>query len=740
MTKSYAADAPVKNQAEDRFRRWPFAKRIAETVVARPDPSSIVVGIYGAWGEGKTSVLNFIESELLSHESVVCVRFNPWRFKDETTLLLNYFGTLADALGRTISSKKEKIGKWFQEYGTLLAPLSLSFFGLGFSPGQATAETGKILSSIDLEELRNRIEGLLVEEKKRIVVLMDDIDRLDKNEIHAIFRLVKLSADFSYIAYILAFDDYMVSAALQERYATGVEESGQSFLEKIVQVPLRLPPADQISLRQFCFEGVDEAIKISEVTLTEEQVQSFVRYFVDGIENRLKTPRMCKRYANALTFALPILAGEVNSVDLMLIEGIRVFYPSLYTFIRRNRELFAGTLSDSAFDRTKEKESAVQAIDQAIGQFQNDDATNIRELLKTLFPRLSGLYGNVHYGTDWEKTWAEEQRVASKEYFDRYFSYAIPEGDVPDREIENLLETCKGGDIEATVVKMKDLLTSRNAEKVIKKLRYREKSLNPFISRTLGEAVALSGETFPHPEVLFSFMTPFSQASILIAQLAKNILQKDRLKYAEKVLSIAVPLPFAVECLRWFRTGEEKDDSEKLFTSAVEDKLGKLVAGRIASIAKETTIYMEYGGDAPIILWAWSHWDRKQTTEAHVRQALEAKPETVTELLRTYIPTAWGMESGLPIKGDFKREQYDSLSKTLDPDIVYDSIERLYGKQFLDTFDPATIDGKSFEEKVALQFLQVHRHVKTELTEDTKDTVESQNHLNEENTSEKSQQ
>jgi hypothetical protein len=463
-------------------------------------------------------------------------------------------------------------------------------------------------------------------------------------------------------------------------------------------------------------------------------------YFVDGIENRLKTPRMCKRYANALTFALPILAGEVNPVDLMLIEGIRVFYPSLYTFVRGNRELFAGTLSNSAFDRTKEKESAVQAIDRAIGQIPNDDATNIRELLKTLFPRLSGLYGNVRYGTDWEKAWAEEQKVASKEYFDRYFSYAIPEGDVPDREIENLLETCKRGDIEATVVKMKDLLTSRNAQKVIKKLRYREKSLNPVISRTLGESVALSGEIFPHPEVLFSFMTPFSQASILIVQLAKNILQEDRLTFAEKVLSNAVPLPFAVECLRWFRTGEKKDDSERLFTSAIEDELGKLVAGRIASIAKESTIYMEYGRDAPLILWAWSHWDRKETTEAHVRQALETKPETVTELLRTYIPTAWGMESGLPIKGDFEREQYDSLSKTIDPDIVYNSIERLYGKQFLDTFDPTTIEGRNFEEKVALQFSQVHRHVKTELAEDTKDTVESQNHLKEENASENSRQ
>jgi hypothetical protein len=688
MTKSYAADAPVKDQKEDRFRRWPFAQRIAETVAARPDPSSIVVGIYGAWGEGKTSVLNFIECELLSQDSVVCVRFNPWRFKDETTLLLSYFGTLADALGRTLSSKKEKIGKWFQEYGTLLAPLSFSFFGMGLSPGQATAEAGKILSSIDLEELRKRIEDLLVEEKKRIVVLMDDIDRLDKNEIQAIFRLVKLSA---------AFDDSMVSAALQERYTTGTEESGQSFLEKIIQVPLRLPPADQISLRQFCFEGVDEAIKISGVSLTEEQVQSFVKHFVDGIENRLKTPRMCKRYANALTFALPILAGEVNPVDLLLIEGISVFYPSLYTFIRRNRELFAGSHSNAGFDRTKEKESAVRAIDKAIDQFPNEDGSCIRELLTTLFPRLSGLYGNVHYGTDWGKTWAEEQSVASKEYFDRYFSYAIPEGDVSDREIENLLEKCKEGKIEATAAMLKDLLTSRNAEKVIKKLRYREKGLIPVISSTLGTALALSGETFPNQEVLFPFMTSFSQASILIAQLAKNILQEDQLKYAKNILSIAVPLPFAVECLRWFRTGEEN-------------------------------------------LWAWSHWDCKQATEAHIRKALEAKPETVTELLKTYISTAWGMESGLPIRGDFEREEYDSLTKTINPDIVCESIERQYGKQFLDTFDPASIDSKNFEEKVALQFTQVHRKAKLEIIEKAEDSAESQSLEKEGNTPQNSQQ
>jgi predicted KAP-like P-loop ATPase len=163
-TSSYAADAPISDVADDRFRRWPFAQRIAQTIISRADPSSIVIGIFGAWGEGKTSVLNFIEQELNQHPSeVVCLRFNPWRFRDEATLLVSFFTTLAEALGRSISSQKEKIGEMLQKYGELLAPLSLSFFGLGLSPGKATAETGKLLSSVELEDLRNRIEAILNE-------------------------------------------------------------------------------------------------------------------------------------------------------------------------------------------------------------------------------------------------------------------------------------------------------------------------------------------------------------------------------------------------------------------------------------------------------------------------------------------------------------------------------------------------------------------------------------------------
>ena len=66
----------------------------------------------------------------------------------------------------------------------------------------------------------------------------------------------------------------------------------------------------------------------------------FPRHFSDGLQPRLETPRQAKLYTNALMFAIPLLKGEVNIVELMLIEGIRIFYPKLYAGIRDNPPLF----------------------------------------------------------------------------------------------------------------------------------------------------------------------------------------------------------------------------------------------------------------------------------------------------------------------------------------------------------------------------------------------------------------
>jgi predicted KAP-like P-loop ATPase len=79
----YLPDRPIEAEQEDKFNRLPFASRIANTIAHRTDSSSLVVGIFGKWGEGKTSVLNLMKSALKHHDDVEVVPFNPWHFTSQ---------------------------------------------------------------------------------------------------------------------------------------------------------------------------------------------------------------------------------------------------------------------------------------------------------------------------------------------------------------------------------------------------------------------------------------------------------------------------------------------------------------------------------------------------------------------------------------------------------------------------------------------------------------------------------
>ena len=165
--------------------------------------------------------------------------------------------------------------------------------------------------------------------------------------------------------------------------------------------------------------------------------------------------------------------------------------------------------------------------------------------------------------------------------------------------------------------------------------------------------------------------------------------------------------------------------SERIFSSEIEDDLGRLTAQRIASIAEDNIIYMEYGRDAPLVLWTWAHYDGKEKTEVYVKKKIEENPASVSQFLKTYITTAWGMESGLPIKGDFEREQYDYLSKIVDPEIVIGAIKLFKGKEFIKSVDLSTIEEKNFEEKITLQFIYIHQLVMDELNRTDEETSDS---------------
>ena len=693
----YFSDEPITSKHQDRFGRAPYAARIAETIARRLDPSSIVIGLFGPWGDGKTSVLKMMEESLDQHGQVVTIRFNPWHFPSEDALLRGFFATLAEALGKE-PAFKEKAAALLESYGGILSVISVALPGVEINPGEAAKQIGESLSKVSLDKLKDQIDALLGQSGKRLVILIDDIDRLDRQETHAIFKLVKLSASFKYTCYVLAFDDEVVAAALGERYGAGGQEAGRAFLEKIIQVPLHLPPADQMSLREIAFEGVEHALNQAGIVLDQRQIDVFTRHFVDGLEPKLETPRVAKLYTNALMFALPLVKGEVNIAEFMLVEGLRVLYPKLHAEIRDNADLFLQGEPREALRGLEKSPSAIdRLLETAMPGSTSEERGQMRErLLKPLFPRISSMM----YGGDWEERWGNERRICSSRYFKRYFVYGVPEGDISDNHLTNLIDALVTADTDS----QRSLLSSyskRVMPQLIQALRNRADSLDEVSALAIAIAVARNGDLLPRERGALVIGGTIMYAGILISQLIRRIPLSDRQSAAEAVLGAAFPLAMGMECARWLTHSADRPEERRVLPDGADDALYHLFAVRIRDADDVEPLFMQAGRDAPNLYWYWQHGRNREEIEARLRELFDKDPAKLDDFLDTYIGEGWEVESGLPVRSDLRRESYNSIASIISPNYVFDNLRTRYGAeldapQYYQNGEPARITAHQF--------------------------------------------
>lgn len=703
-TENYSSDAPVSTKDEDIFSRWKFSERVAQVIANRRDPSSIVIGLYGRWGDGKTSVLNFIEKSLDTNDNVICIKFNPWRFGTEDQLLMGFFNQIADALDAKLETREDKL----KDIGNkILKPIS-SAAGMGV--------VGDIVSSYismpDINIFKSRTEQLLEKSQKRVLILIDDVDRLDKAEIHALFRLVKLTADFKYTSYILAFDKDIVASSLQDRYSASQGNSGEAFLEKIIQVPLHLPYIDKQTLRSFCFQGVDTALELANIQLTEEQAQEYARNFVSTFDSCITTPRKAKLYGNILMFSLPILKGEVNPVDLMLIEGIRAFYPSLYESIRDNEKLFAGTFSTSSGSfHDADKELIKTLIDDSLSTTASSNKEDIKELLKNIFPKLQAVYGKMHYSGDSHKIWNDDQRICSKNYFPRYFGYSVSPSDVSDVAVTQVLQDINNWDesYNHQTNPLKDFITTKNAEKVIQKLRS-QIDLNNGKYQPLIISIAQVGDIIPATKTFLSF-NPLVQSVVLIADMILNIDKDEQMNTAKLALDNASTLEYQTELFRWLYHSENENPKPNCFSSEERKELGEYLGDKIFYKIETIDITSENPDLVSRVFWILSEYVDKNRLNGYIKSLVSSDPSTVYRILNDYVPTFTSLTNGTTGKEGFDEAAYKSLSKVINVSSLFESIEQNYPDLIVNLNEYPTLKSRDEDRELIIpqQFIWWYR-------------------------------
>ena len=208
----FKPDQPIKSYKEDILGRSPFAKSLGNAILSYEEKDSIVIGLFGAWGSGKTSIINMalehidlVSKNKTDDNKPIVVRFNPWNYSDQNQLITQFFRQLSIVLRRPdyagdakkAGERLETYAKFFEPFASIptVGPIASIFSKVFKNLGSATKNWGDLKSN-DLNAIRAELNDLLAKQPHKIIVVIDDIDRLNNTEIRQIFQLIKSLGDF----------------------------------------------------------------------------------------------------------------------------------------------------------------------------------------------------------------------------------------------------------------------------------------------------------------------------------------------------------------------------------------------------------------------------------------------------------------------------------------------------------------------------------------------------------------
>lgn len=435
-------DLPIAKLEEDGLNRGSFAESLAKTLVQYSFPSSLTIGLYGEWGSGKTSLLNMVfENVERIDDGVVVLRFNPWLCSDPKQLVTQFFKQMATAI-KLKKRAADKAWELIDQYADILGATSVIPVA-----GEIVAAFTKVLTkkaeeetkeqTNDLQESKNQIIKKLKDEKIKIIVSIDDIDRLSEEEIVAVFQLVKSLADFPNTIYVLAFDyDVVVRALGKVQHGDGKE-----YLEKIVQVPFEIPVPNIDDIHEALFSKLNGIL--GDIPEEDWDKETWAKLFQQGIKNYIRSIRDVIRYTNVFSLKYELLKNETSAADLLGLTCLQVFEPTVYSKLPSYKDILCGEKRSFSHERQKETEEKVEC---AINRIAPDDGSvtdleATKNILGTLFP---GIKTNMGWSYGVGRGYSRRDSlirnsIAAPECFDRYFALTLENGAIPTATVRRMV-------------------------------------------------------------------------------------------------------------------------------------------------------------------------------------------------------------------------------------------------------------------------------------------------------------
>ena len=461
---SLATDTPIKAGEQDLIGRTPFAERLADILKSAAGPESLVIGLYGPWGSGKTSVINLVENALSRKDDdgkagVSVVRFEPWNYLTAEQLLAQFLKEVEGALDKDAYGRRKLFGKLRGKRPEVLNAFAAYSEALLMTAGAAASLAGAPLAGVAVPAFGNRLTSRLrksadragsVSAKKqrleeellkfdgRVVVIIDDIDRLPNDQVRMVFQLVASLAKLPKINYLLSFDEEVVTRALSEVQKC----DGAEYLEKVVQVPVRLPSISSGDLERILLKDINaifEAFSYRREDLDDKRWNGVCLTFLN---NRFSTIREVRRFSNALKAKLSILPRFCCFEDVVALAVLELKVPKVVDWVRVHKDFLCGTIGSSSYTISGDpKDTLANLKERFSGLVPSSEAKWAVEAVCRLFPRVANKTGMSHCVYYSRKSLNAIWRADS---FDLYFHSNIPDG-IDVHEVLDALNVSEGG-------------------------------------------------------------------------------------------------------------------------------------------------------------------------------------------------------------------------------------------------------------------------------------------------------
>ena len=428
----FLADEPITRSEDDLLGRKIYAHDAAEKLLAtNTEKNAFTFGVVAPWGNGKTSFLYMLKEHIDNNWAgdVVIISFHPWKYGKSSNLTYLFFEELSKSLAPYSTSFSYDIIRYARTVSSI-ENSTTKFLGsiLGCFASQTVEE--------QYEDLKKNISNI----QRKIVVFIDDIDRLGPNEIEELFRLVRNTSNLPFMYFVMAYDKKYVVDSLNSVFPS----HSLSYSQKILQEEFFLPIIKNNELKVVLREKLSVFLNTEEM----EQVDKLLnRELFNSINvfNYLGNIRDIKRLANALLLHLKKLHGEIDICDYVIMEILRQQYPFVLELIvdRKDDILLCNNSGKYVYFNGK---NGPEEKDDILSKMYPFKGFNILEYIEKNSEALSVPKAKIDSLKKLlDALWGEYRTQSSKginvpEYTQRYLHTSILDSDVSDVQFEKMMK------------------------------------------------------------------------------------------------------------------------------------------------------------------------------------------------------------------------------------------------------------------------------------------------------------